>query len=463
MTATPVAFRSNEGKYRFQGSTKLVNAYAESMGSDGKGVMAVNPCGGIVQFSDTNAGPCRGMIYMPDLEKLYTFHNSSAYMHTSAGATTRIGTVPGISQVDISRNQKADAQITVTGPSGNQVIESDSISYVTDTDLPDDAITNCNAVNRTIFGYADRTYYYSGINDTKTIGALDFSTFDQQAGKLLRVYSDRGELFGFCNSWIDVHSKTSSADEPFIYNTTIPRGILAGRSLIRFDNSLAWVADDWNIHKLGAAYGTAVISTPEIARLIQDDAAQSDIVGFSFDQEGHSFAHWSGTDWTKGYDASSKVWHDRESYGYDRWRAIHSVSAFGKTLVGDRQSGKIGYIDKDTFTEYGGTMVWQVVSPPMHAFPNGFILDALQFDMATGFGSLGSTPKVMIETSRDGGQTFTQYREVSLGVPGNYQARVKVTRLGAYYEKGCVIRVSVSDPSARSLVLADAKVRPLTR
>jgi hypothetical protein len=67
----------------------------------------------------------------------------------------------------------------------------------------------------------------------------------------------------------------------------------------------------------------------------------------------------------------------------------------------------------------------------------------------------------MIETSRDGGQTFTQYREVSLGVPGNYQARVTVRRLGRYEEKGCVIRVSVSDPCARSLVLASADVRPL--
>lgn len=463
MADIPVAFRSSEGKYRFLGSSKLVNAYAEQMGSDGKGAMAVIPCGGLVQFSDTEAGPCRGMIYMPDLEKLYTIHNSSVYRHTSDGTATRIGTIPGVDQVELSRNQNASPEITVRAPAGPQVISSDSLSYVTDTDLPADVVTQCNAVNRTIYGYADRTYYYSGINDSFSVGALDFSTFDSQAGKLLRVYADRGELFGFCNSWTDVHAKTSSADEPFVFQTTIPRGILAGMSLVKHGNSLAWVADDLNIHLLGASYGTSVISTPEISRLIADDAGQADIVGFSFDQEGHSFGVWSGTDWTKVRDDATKVWHDRKSYGYDRWRAIHSVRAFNKTLVGDRLSGKIGYIDKDTFTEYGGTMVWQVVGPPMHGFPGGFILDALHFDMATGFGSLGSTPKVMIETSRDGGQTFTQYREVSLGVPGNYQARVTVRRLGRYTEKGCVVRVSVSDPSARSLVLADAETRPLKR
>lgn len=463
MANVPVAFRSAEGKYRFIGSTKLVNAYAEQAGQDGKGALAVLPSPGIIEFSDTEAGPCRGMIHMPDLEKVYTFHNSSVYRHTSNGTATRIGTIPGVGQIELSRNQRADPQITVLGPSGAQVIESDSVSYVVDGDLPANALTQANATNRTIYGYPDRTYYFSGINDTKSVGALDFATFDSQSGKLLKVYSDRGELFGFCNSWTDIHGKTESADAPFVYQTTISRGILAQHSLVKFDNTLAWVGDDQNIHKLGASYSTQVISTHEIARLIEDDIAPGDIVGFSFDHEGHAFAAWSGTNWTKIYDAASKVWHDRKSYGYDRWRAIHSVRAFGKTLVGDRLSGKIGYLDKDTFTEYGETMVWQVVSPPMHAFPNGFILNALHLDMATGYGGLGTTPKVMVETSRDGGQTFTQYREVSLGVTGAYGARVTTRRLGAYYEKGCVIRISVSDPAARAIVGVDADVKPLKR
>jgi hypothetical protein len=463
MTAVNVAFKSQEGKYRFIGTTKLVNAYAEQMGSDAKGSLAVLPAGGVVQFSDTEAGPCRGMIWMPDLEKAYTVHNSSVYRHVADGTATRIGTIPGVNQVELSRNQNADPQIAINGPAGVQIVSTDSVSYVTDGDLPSGVISQCNAVNRTIYLYANRTYYYSGINQSKTVGALDFSTFDSRAGIARRVYSDRGELFGFCDSWTDIHAKTSSADEPFVYQTTIPRGILAGKSLVKFDNTLAWVGDDLNIHKLGASYSTSVISNPEISRLIEDDAGQADIIGFSFDQEGHSFATWSGTNWTKSYDAATKVWHDRKSYGYDNWRAVHSINAFGKTLVGDKLSGKIGYIDKDTFTEYGETMVWQVVSPPMHAFPGGFILHALHLDMATGFGGLGTTPKVMVETSRDGGQTFTQYREVSLGTPGQYQSRVTTRRLGAYYEKGCVIRISVSDPSARAIVGIDAEVGQLKR
>lgn len=463
MTAVPIAFRSNEGKYKFIGTTQLVNAYAEQMGSDGKGAMAVLPTGGLVEHADTESGPCRGIIAMPDLNKVYTVHPSSAYAIEEDGTATRIGTVPGTEQVELSRNQKADPQITLEGESGIQVIETDSLSYMTDTDLPSGVISQCNATNRTIYAYDDRTYYYSGINDTKSVGALDFATFDSQAGRLRKVFSDRGELFGFCNSWTDVHSKTQSADEPFIYQTTIPRGILAGGSLIKYDNTLAWAGDDQNIHKLGAAYGTSVISTPEISRLIEDDIEQSGIVGFSFDQQGHSFASWSGTDWTMVHDAKTGVWHRRKSYGYEHWRGIHSVRAFGKTLVGDRLSGKIYYIDKDTFTEDGGTMVWQVVSPPMHAFPNGGIVDALHLDVATGFGSLGSTPKIMLETSTDGGNAFTQYRELSLGTPGQYQARVTARRLGRFGPKGMVFRISVSDPVARGLVGVDAEVRPLKR
>jgi hypothetical protein len=465
MTAAPIAFRSAPGKYSFIGTTQLVNGYAEQMGSDGKGSLAVLPCGGLIEFSNTTAGPGRGMIFLPDLDCIYSVHPSSVYKITSDGTATRIGTIPGVDQVELSRNQAGAPQIVVQSNVGAQVIESDTIQFVTDPNLPSGIVSACNANNYTIYGYGDRTYYYSGINNSKSVGALDFSTFASRAGKLLRVDYDRAELFGFCNDWIDVHrSNTGSdaADEPFVFTASINRGIVAPGSLVRSDGTFIWAADDFNIHRL-TNYATQVISTHEIARLIGSDVGRADINGFGFDEEGHSFVNFSGTSWSRCYDNATKTWHARQSYGYDRWRAINSVRAWGLTLVQDRLSGKLFRVDRDTFTEDGETMVWQVISPPLHAFPNGFILDALHIDVATGYGSLGSEPKIMVETSRDGGNTFTQYRELSLGVPGKYQARVTARRLGAYYEKGCVIRLSVSDSVARALVATDVSVRPLKR
>jgi hypothetical protein len=462
MTALPVAFRSNEGKYKFIGTTQLVNAYAELVGNDGKGNLAVLPTEGLVEHADTEAGPGRGMIYLEDLDKLYAVHPSSCYLIDEEGTATRIGTVPGIDPVQLSRNQKADPQVFVQSASQSQVIESDSLSNVTDDDFPDGVVTSDYVSGYTIVGLADRTFWKSTINSSKLWESLDYATFEQRAGKLLRVKEHAGELVGFCSTWMEFWRDTGDADFPFSPIGWKSRGLKAANAVVSSDNTLMFPGDDNNVYRL-ANYDPTIISTHEVSRLIQNDASGGDIAGFGYDRDGHAFACFTGSDWTRCYDSATKVWHARKSYGHDRWRANYSVRAWGKTLVQDRLSGKIFYLDKDAFTEDGGVMVWQVISPPMHAFPNGGIVDALHIDLSTGYGSLGTTPLVMLETSVDGGNTFTQYRELSLGSPGQYQARVTARRLGRFGPKGMVFRVSISDPCARALVNVDAEVRGLKR
>lgn len=465
MTALPVAFRSNQGAYKFIGTTTLENAFAEQMGADGKGTLAVIPSEGLVEFADTESGPCRGLIFMEDMEVIYSVHSSGAYKIEEDGTVTRVGTVPGFDPVQLSRNQNASPQVTIRSDAGLQVLESDSVSFVIDPDIPNNPVTQDYVSGYTVPGYEDRTFFKSGINQSKSYNALDFATFEQKAGKLIRIKEHAGELVGFCSTWMEFWRDTGDADFPFSPIGWKPRGLKAANAVISSDNTLMFPGDDNNVYRLNN-YDPAVISNHEVARLIQNDPAGEDIVGFGFDRAGHAFATFTGSDWTRVYDARTQVWHSRKSYGRDRWRANYSVRAWGKTIVGDRLSGKLLYLDKDTFTEDGQTMVWRVTSPPMHTFPNGGIIDALHLDLATGYGTLsgtGSNPKVMVEVSTDGGNVFTQYRELSLGIAGKYASRVTARRLGRFGPKGAVFRISISDPVVRALVNVDAEVRPLKR
>jgi hypothetical protein len=123
-------------------------------------------------------------------------------------------------------------------------------------------------------------------------------------------------------------------------------------------------------------------------------------------------------------------------------------------------------LDKDTYTEYGEPMIWGVDSPPLHVFPHGGIVDAFHMDLATGYGKLsgqGSNPKIMLQVSKDGGNTFGQYRELELGITGHYATRVTARRLGRFGPKGIVFRLRISDPVVRSLVATDIEIRPLKR
>lgn len=475
MTDTPIAFQSNPGKYNFLGTTQLVNAYAEQLGQDGKAPIGVLPCEGLLEFTENGSAPGRGMIFLPDLGTngvLYCIHNSSAYKvtydpDTDTATSVRIGTVPGIDPVQLSRNQNASPEVVVQAEAGTQVIASDSLSYVLDADLPDH-VTADYVNGYTIYGVEDRRFFLSTVNSSKLIDPLDFATFEQKAGKLIRVQNSSGELIGFCDSYMEFWRDVGDTDFTFQpIARPANRGLKAKNGVIECNDTLMWPGDDDNIHQLGGGgYDPVVISTHEVARLIQNDTAAEDIIGLAFDREGHKFGYWTGTDWTRGYDARYKVWHSRKSYRQDQWRCRHATKAWGKTLLQDSQSGLIFDLDKDTFDEDGDPLVWQVTSPVLHAFPNGGILDAAHFDLATGYGTLtgqGSDPKVMLETSVDGGNTFSSYRELELGTTGNYAARVTARRLGKFGPKGIVLRLSISDPVVRSLVRTDIEVRTLKR
>jgi hypothetical protein len=464
----PIAFQSSEGRYHYEGVAQLLNAYAEKRGNDAKGPLSVLPSDGIIEFCDEAPGPCRGLIYLPDLDKIYAIHPSSVYRVTYDGTTataTRIGTAPGSDTVQLSRNQNASPQTFINGELANLIIATDSVAPVTDSDFPDDVVSVEYAHGYTVAGVVDRTFFTSGLNESGDWEALEFATFEQQAGKLVRVQESSGELIGFCSQWMEFWRDVGDVDFPFAPVAFRSRGLKAKNGVLRCDNTLMFPGDDDIIYRLNN-YDPTRISTHSIERLIQEDAAAEDIVGTSWSRGGHAFANFTGTDWSRCYDAATGVWHTRQSYGYDTWRAKHAVQAWGKTIVGDAITGKLGYLDSNTFTEYDEPMIWGVDSPPLHVFPNGAIVDAFHMDLATGYGTLsgqGSEPKIMLQVSKDGGNTFQQYRELELGVTGHYATRVTARRLGKFGPKGIVFRLRISDPVVRALVGTDIQLRPLKR
>jgi hypothetical protein len=464
----PIAFQSSQGRYRFEGVTQLVNAYAEQNRNDAKQALSVHACNGILEFvNQPDAGPCRGMIYLKDLDKLYTIHPSSAYKVTFDGTTAtsvRIGTVPGFDLVQLSRNQNASPQVFVQAETVSQVLASDSLAPITDADYPTGVITADYVDGYTVVGTPDRHFNISGINQSTTWDALDFDVFSQRAGTLTRVAESNGELIGLCDNSIEFWRNTGNADFPFEAIGARGHGMRAPNALVRSDNTIMFPGgDDGIIYRL-ANYDLQRISTHSIERLIHDDADVEDMIGFAWSHDGHAFANFTGSTWSRCYDSATQAWHSRRSYGYTNWRVRHSVEAWNRTIVGDSQSGKLGYFDNRTFTEFGAPIIWGVDSPTLHVFPNGAIVDAFHMDLAVGYGTLadqGSDPKIMFQVSRDGGYTFEGYRELSLGMTGKYTTRVTARRLGRFGPQGMVFRLRISDPVVRALVGTDVELRPL--
>jgi len=471
MTAIQLPFRSNEGRYKFLGAGKLLNAYVEIQGKDAKGPAAILACPGLVEFSNGADTPGRGTTYLEDLNCAYAVHSSAVYKVVEAGTVTRLGTIPGNDQVQIGRNQADPVQISIHCAAGEFYIEDDEVKKVTDEDLhlADDQspiVTIESIKGHTLYGKSSGRFYLSEIYQCESILSTEYATAEASPDKLVRAKSDGGDVYFFNQRTVEAWRYTGNADFPLEPAArAIQKGLVAPNAVIQLDNSLIFPGEDDIVYRLGSP--PQVISTPDISRLLEADANREGVLGHSFSFEGHSFGVLTGSTWTKCYDAAIQGWHDRQSYGMTTWRARNPFRAWGKTIFQDAISGKLLYLAKDTFTEDGSPMIWGGDSPTLHVFPHGAICDAVHFDIATGYGKVTSTeqgfnPLMMLETSVDGGNSFRDHRELSIGQIGD-RVRVTARRLGPFGPQGMVFRWRISDPVARGLVNVDVSLRPLKR
>jgi hypothetical protein len=468
MTAIQIAVRDNPGKYSLLGTARLINAYAEAQGQDAKAPMAVLPCPGLTLFSSPSDGPCRGTIYVPDLDVAYSVHPSSAYKITSAGTATRVGTIPGNDIVQISRNQAADPQISIHSDAGEYFIENDVVKKVTDTDLPT-AVSQDQVGGYTAYGIEDRRVFISEINDCQTIDAEDYATAEQSADPLVKVKGDRGDLFVFKSQTVEPWRNTGNADFPFepIPGALIKKGLLSANAVIDNDNTLMWPSHDYQFGRLNG-YQFQRVSTHAIERTLQNEATPSGIMGFGHTLEGHSFSTITGTDWTRCYDAATQFWHERESYNLGRWRARFPFRAWGKWIFGDELTGNLYELDDDAFDEAGDTLIWGMDTPTFVSPTGAGRIDWIRIDFLAGHGKLlaadqGYNPLLMLALSVDGGNTWGGDRQLSLGQRGRYETKVRTSRLGRFGDKGVAFRLRVSDPVPRAIAGIEVGITPLVR
>lgn len=465
MTALPLPFRSNSGKYNFLGTPKLLNAYIEKQGPDAKAETAILPSAGLTLLVEAADTPWRGFVYMEDLDVIYTVHSSGVYKVTRALVVTRVGTIPGTDIVQISRNQADPVQVSIHCDRGEFYIEADVVKRVTDDGLPDDIVTQDHANGITIYGGENGEAWPSQINDCADIDTTDQFTAESSADKLTRIKVDGGDAYLFGERTIEPWRLTGEVGfEPV--GRAIQKGLVAPHGVVSADNTLMFPGED-NVYYRLSGHNPVRISTHDQERTLEADTDRSAVLGFPITFEGHTFANWIGTNWSKTFDAATQQWHDRESFGSSRWRARGALRAWGKTIVGDSLSGKLFYLDKDSFLEDDQPLIWGGDSPTLHAFPNGGICDAVSFDFATGFGKTTSTeqgfdPLAMLEISTDGGNTWKAHRQLKLGKRGQ-RIRVTARRLGRFGTLGMVFRWRISDPVVRALVNIDVAVRPLKK
>lgn len=227
-------------------------------------------------------------------------------------------------------------------------------------------------------------------------------------------------------------------------------------------SSLMWLAHDQN--------GSAMIVRTQgyTAQPVTDYALSTALSMFdregtlddceclTYEQEGHTFVNFNfysaHSTWT--VDIETGLWHERGKWRgnlnrYDAWAPRVHVHAFGKHLVGSRDSAVISSMDVSLGQEADGSAIRRLrIPPPLWADTTGRItVDRFDLLMETGLGLLsgqGSDPLVMFRASKDA-RTFGNQRLASAGATGKYLTRVFWTRCGSS-PKVWMPEITVSDP-----------------
>jgi len=442
----------------------LVNWYPETAPQTArtKTPVVLLPTPGLTLFS-TVSGECRGTITMGGV--FYAVMGTTFYMIGQNGTALSLGTIPGTNLCSLAAS---DDQVTIVCEPRAWVYtrSTNTLEQITDADFPGSAFVTW------VGGYfvhvkpgTDGQFFVSDLNSGLEFDALNFATAEMDGDALVAAYGDHGELWLFGTKTAEPWGQTGAVDFPFapIQSARIQRGIASRFSISRQDNSLFWIGDDLIVYRANG-YTPTRVSTHAIEKALEEAKSEIDgVMGGYYTQDGHSFVMFSLPDWwTFFYDNATGLWHERKTYNIDHWKARFPQPCYGKMLTG-YEDGNIYEMTLDTYTEAGGIIRREAVSPAFFANTSRVTISRLQIDFQSGMGlnnGQGSDPQAMLQWSKDGGQTWGYEHWRSMGKIGEYGQRVIWRQLGQAYQ--WVFRVSVSDAVFPAIIgaYADFDVTP---
>jgi len=443
---------------------------------------------GIRPFADTMTGVNRGGI---EVLGVPFFVNSLLTEVSSSGAVIGRGIIPGGGQVSMATNGKL---LVIVVPGENAFVYDTNDKTL--TRITDPSFRTADTVvfmdGFFIFSASDGTVFFNSLlNDPLSYDALDFGSAETNPDPIVALHVNHNELFVCGDRTVEVFRNIGGADFPFqrVAGANIQKGVHAKFSLVDFDNTFVFLGgaanEQTSMWRVTGSSSVRRFSTSAIDNAIQeftrDEIASAFattyaehgnfLVTFTFNSSripSKTFVYNATTSALSGED----TWHERQSGLEDgSWRANSVVAAHGELLVGDALSGKIGALDKNTFTEFGETMVRQRTTAPFSTRGARVFASNLMLTMEAGTGltsgpSLvsrpgfppGSDPQMRLAFSDDGGKTFP-FGEFSrsYGKIGEFNTIPSWRRLGRV-PANRVLRFKTSEPVKSVIIRLEADV-----
>lgn len=481
--------------------SRMINLYAEMVPEAGKMPAFLQRCPGLALRGTVGVGPIRGLWEHGGY--MYVVSGTTFYQVSSTYVATAKGTVTGTGPVSMADN---GTQIMIAASPSGYIYNTltDVFGAITDPDFPGASVVDYLDGYFVFIQPNSQKIWVTALLDGTSIDPLDFASAEGDPDNIVSMIVDHREVWLFGNNSTEVWYNAGLSDFPLVriqgaYNEL---GCAARFSVAKMNNQIYWLGKDFRgqgIVYVANGYQGQRISTHAIEWQIQQYGTLSDAIGFTYQQDGHSFYVLAfpsvGKTWV--YDASTGAWHERAGWSNGQWtrhRAETQVFYNNEVLVGDYENGNIYAYDLDVYADNGQTQRWL---RSWRALPTGentlrrTAQHSLQLDCETGVGlnlypaysseplttenddtlitengdtlitegylaAPGYDPQVMLRWSDDGGHTWSNEHWRSMGKIGEYGYRTIWRRLGMTLKiRDRVYEISGTDPVKLAIVGAE--------
>lgn len=460
ITPLQIGVKSSPGRYGHEGDARLINCYTELLGEEGKSQIAIDAIPGYSLFSTVDATESEARALLEVDNALYVVMGRNLYSVNNSGNVTTIGGIAADGLVSIARNRTTVPQIAIVSNGLWYVCQGGTLTQGSDADLPA-PIYVVEMDGYFVYIIADGRVFVSGINDGLTIDPLAFGKADKRADGLNAAAVRGDELVLFGTKSAEFHRNVGTTPWPFervhsidygcyAAGSVIPANIIKGESAIA---SVIWAASDAQGAHTGVmllnGYTPVKISPHWVDRLIEAEAAVTNMHAYTRTHGGHVFYKLSGENFTVAYNTVTGYWHEEKSYGLVRSRIQKYAFFGGKHILGDYENGQLYQSTSTEYEEAGNPLIATVQPPLVHAFPHQIRVDALYLDIVPGVGLVTGdaqdvTPEVMISYSQDGGKNFGPERRVSVGAAAQWLTTITERMFGLMHKNGVTFRFSFS-------------------
>ncbi len=465
MPIVPLFGVGMKGKSANVTAQERVNLYGEATKDGDKTRLALYGTPGTTSFVDFGDTPCRGGITIGN--RMFVVHRGTFWELDNAGTKTNRGTISTTTgRVDMTTD--GEVVLITTGTNGYTfTLATNAFAVVADADFPQAANTNGWLDGNFICDQGDGDQFQIS-PDGLAWDALDVASAESSPDGLVRVFPDHGEIMLCGEATTEFWGNTGAADFPFapVRGSTIEYGLAARWSLAKYDSSVAGLFKNRmgqvQVMKL-QGYTPVPMSEPELDALINSYASVSDATAFSYMWGGHPMYQINFPTAMKSweYDALTGMWAQKQ-YGLNgaRHRGEILLDFLNKPRLMDYENGKI-YNVADVYTDNGDPIRSMVRSRHFFNDYNRVIVNKLFVDFETGVGlatGQGSDPRVMLRVSRDGGHSWGNELQASLGKIGSFRTRATFPPLGV--GRDFVFELAITDPVKRAIVGAGLDFSP---